>query len=171
MVRAIIPVLLVNHVKIDRHPLRLNVGFIKSQAIGYSRDFEFEYPAILLEPDLNLIDFSGVLRIGRTPQGLVCQGDFHTQYQMDCVRCLGPAIVQLSTSFNELYAFSERDTSESELLLPEDAHIDFEPILYEYLTLEIPIQPLCKNECKGLCPECGENLNERLCEHQTQLLG
>ena len=60
---------------------------------------------------------------------------------------------------------------ESGLILPEDGHIDLEPLIREYLTLEIPIQPLCKPDCKGLCVECGENLNERLCEHQTKQPG
>jgi len=38
-------------------------------------------------------------------------------------------------------------------------------LLREYLVLDIPSRPLCRPECKGLCPECGNNLNESTCEH------
>lgn len=50
--------------------------------------------------------------------------------------------------------------------IPEDGNIDFGPILREYLLLEMPIKPLCKPDCKGLCTVCGENLNLTTCEHQ-----
>jgi len=154
-------------VKSNRHPLRLNVGFIISQSIGYNRDFEFDFPTIRLEPELDLSELNGTARISRTPQGLLCQASFQSKAQLECVRCLEPAIVPLKTEFNELYAFTQKSMDESELLLPEDAHIDLEPLVSEYLTLEIPIQPLCRPDCKGLCPVCGENWNERGCEHQS----
>lgn len=154
--------------KSNRHPLRLNVGFIISQSIGYSRDFDFDFPTIRLQPDLDLQDLTGTARISRTPQGLLCQANFNSKIQLDCVRCLEPAIVPLSTVFDELYAFTPKSMSESGLLLPEDAHIDLEPLVNEYLTLEIPIQPLCRPDCKGLCPVCGENWNERGCVHQSE---
>jgi uncharacterized protein len=147
--------------------MRLNVGFIVSQSIGYSRDFEFEFPQITLLNDLELFNFSGTVNISRIPQGLLCQAHFKTDYAMECVRCLGDAVVTLQTKFDELYAFSTRTMSESGLILPEDAHIDLEPLVHEYLTIEIPIQPICKPDCKGLCIVCGQNLNEGLCEHQS----
>jgi uncharacterized protein len=150
-----------------RHPLRLNVGFIVSQPIGYSRDFHFDFPSLHLQPDLDLTSFSGVVRIGRTPQGLLVQGKFKAGLTTECVRCLNEAHAQLQTEFNELYAFSRRSVSESGLILPEDANIDLEPVVREYLVIEIPISPLCQPDCKGLCTVCGEDLNVTLCEHQT----
>lgn len=152
---------------LSRHPLRLNVGFIVSQSIGYNRDFDFEFPQIRLLADLEMLNFSGLINICRTPQGLFCLARFQGDTQAECVRCLNPAEVHLKTEFEELYAFSPRTASESGLLLPEDAQIDLEPLVHEYLMLEIPISPLCKTDCKGLCMECGENLNERICEHQS----
>lgn len=152
----------------NRHPLRLNVGFIISQSIGYNRDFEFDFPNIRLQSEMDLTSFHGVAKISRTPQGLLCQAHFHADILLDCVRCLEPASCHLDTEFDELYAFSSRTATESNLILPDDAHIDLEPLVHEYLTIEIPIRPLCKPDCLGLCSICGENLNERGCEHQTQ---
>ncbi len=152
---------------LTRHPLRLNVGFIVSQSIGYKRDFEFEFPQINLQSDLDLFNFKGVAQISRTPQGLFCQVHIQADIHQECVRCLTDTVIALQTTFDELYAFSTRTMSESGLILPEDGHIDLEPLVHEYLTLEIPIQPLCKPDCQGLCMICGENLNERICEHQA----
>lgn len=152
-----------------RFPLRLNVGFIVGQPIGSSRDFHFDYPTIHLQPDLDLTKFSGVARIGRTPQGLLVQASFHAALSSECVRCLTEFEQILEINFDELFAFSNRTVSESGLILPENGNIDLEPLVREYMLIEIPISPLCKPDCKGLCSICGENLNEVTCEHQVRV--
>jgi uncharacterized protein len=151
----------------NQHPLRLNVGFLINQPIGTSRDFEFSSPTIHLSPDLDLSNFAGVARIGKTPQGLLVQAKFRGDIQMECVRCLEPANQNLKADFSELFAFSSREMTDSGLILPEDGHIDLEPLVRDYMIIEVPIQPLCKSDCKGLCPICGENLNLTTCEHQA----
>jgi uncharacterized protein len=50
--------------------------------------------------------------------------------------------------------------------VPDDAHIDLAPLTREYALLEIPIKPLHDPNCKGLCPECGQDLNIRDCGHR-----
>jgi uncharacterized protein len=152
----------------SRHPLRLNVGFLINQPIGTSREFLFDFPLIHLHPDLDLNQFAGTAKISRTPQGLLVQGKFQSGVTAECVRCLNEFGQPLQIDFSELYAFSSRSVSESGLILPEDGHIDLEPLVREYLLIEIPISPLCKPDCKGLCSVCGENLNEADCEHQAQ---
>jgi DUF177 domain-containing protein len=153
------------------HPLRLNVGFLINQPIGASRDFHFDFPDIHLHPDLDLDKFAGVAKIGRTPQGLLVQGKFRGLVTTECVRCLTDFEQPLEIDFNELYAFTMRTVSESGLIMPEDGHIDLEPLIREYMLIEIPISPLCKPDCKGLCVYCGENLNETICEHYQQRMG
>jgi len=148
--------------------LRLNVGFMIHQPIGTSRDFHFNSDHILLHPDLELDDLTGVVRIGRTPQGLLVQGKFQANVDEECVRCLTNIEQPLEAEFDELYAFNRRSTTESGLILPEDGKIDLEPILREYLVIEIPISPLCKTDCKGLCSFCGADLNQEECEHQVR---
>ena len=151
-----------------RYPLRINVGFLLNQSIGYYRDIHFEYPEMLLKPDLSLTDFAGVARITRTPQGILVQGEFEGKTTAECVRCLTDFEQPLHANFSELYAFNERSVTDSGLLLPEDGNIDLEELVREYLLIELPFSPVCKPDCKGLCAECGQNLNEELCEHQNQ---
>jgi uncharacterized protein len=155
-------------VNLPRHPLRINVGFLLNAQIGYYRDIHFEFPHIQLENDLELYGFAGVARVSRTPQGILLQCKFSGKITGECVRCLDNIIHALETEFDELFAFSHRSTTESDLILSDDGNIDLEPLAREYLVLEIPISTLCREDCKGLCPVCGENLNLSVCEHITQ---
>ncbi len=150
---------------LPRNPFRINVGFLLNQPIGTSRDIHFDYPVVHLKPDLDLSDLSGVVRVGRTPQGIFVQGAFEGKAPAECVRCLTEFKQLLRTTFEELYAFDKRSTTESGLTLPEDANIDLEPIIREYLLIEMPISPICQSDCKGLCPVCGVNLNEVSSDH------
>ena len=147
------------------HLLRLNIGFLIGQSIGTSRDFNFEYSSLQLGEDLSLDNFIGTAIFSRTPQGLFLQAGFQGNLVLECVRCLDSTDHQLSADFSDLYAFDDRSTSESGLLVPESGYIDLEPIFREYAILEIPISPICTANCKGLCRECGQNLNENECGH------
>jgi uncharacterized protein len=149
-----------------RHPFRLNVGFIVNQPIGYSREFDFEFPTIQIDDDLDLTHFQGTLSVGRTPQGLITKGKFSADTQLECVRCLTKYTHPIQFKITELYAFNQNSVTESGLLLPEDSHIDIQPLVRDYALLEIPINPICKPDCKGLCPVCGENLNKTDCGHR-----
>jgi uncharacterized protein len=155
-------------VNIPRYPLRINVGFLLNQPIGYNRDIHFEFPKVLLKPDLTLTSFSGIAKVGRTPQGILVQANFGGETPAECVRCLTDIEQPLHATFSELYAFDQRSTTESGLILPEDANIDLEPLAREYLLIELPISPICKPDCQGLCPVCGLNLNDEPHEHQEE---
>lgn len=148
------------------NPLRLNVGFIVGLSVGDSRDFIFDIPSLHLDTDFDLVNLSGSAHITRTAQGLLAQVKLNAMVECDCVRCLTPFSQSLNSEFTELYAFSRNSVTESGLILPEDAHIDLTPLIREYLLLEVPMSPLCRTDCKGLCPICGENLNETTCHHE-----
>jgi uncharacterized protein len=136
-----------------------------NQAIGYSRDFPFDIPQIHIEPDLDLTSLTGVARFTRTPQGLLAQIKMHAYITSECSRCLTDTLTPLAVDFSELYAFSKKTVAENGLLLPESGYILLEQLLREYMLLELPINPLCKPDCHGLCLVCGINLNENTCEH------
>lgn len=151
---------------LPRNPLKINVGFLLNTPIGTSREIHFEYPEILLQPDFRLSDFSGVAKASRTPQGILIQAGFAGNTPVECVRCLAGFEQSLHTTFDELYAFDQRSMTESGLILPEDGNINLEPLAREYLLIEMPISPICKKDCLGLCPECGQNLNELPAGHR-----
>jgi len=148
----------------SRNPFRINVGFIIHEEIGFDREMPFDVEEAEIE-DLVLTDVIGSVHIGRTQQGLVVQGTFSGNTMLECVRCLNDFSHHLDWSFAELYAFTKETASESELILPENAHIDLAPLLREYALLEVPINPLHDPDCKGLCIECGQDLNIKDCGH------
>jgi uncharacterized protein len=153
----------------DLHsPLRLNVGFVVAQSAGFSRDIPFDLPQINIPPDLRLSGLVGIARVSRTPQGILLQVDFKAMIDLECVRCLTDFQQTLTSNFTELYAFSQRYVTDAGLIMPETGIIDIAPLLREYILLEIPISPLCRPDCKGLCPICGNNLNESTCSHEDE---
>lgn len=153
---------------LSRYPLRINVGFLIHQEIGTSRDFDFEFPAVQLSQDFGLTNFTGKAHISRTAQGLLVEADFVGFLLQECVRCLDEYYQPISANFTELYSFRYRRNLESELFVPDDGFIDLGPLARDYLLLEQPIKPVCRPDCKGLCSFCGVNLNESVCEHQSQ---
>ena len=151
-----------------RKPFRINVGFIIHEEVGYSHEIPLEFEKVRLE-DLELQNFIGTITIGRTPQGLVVQGTFSADTKLECVRCLNEFSESLDWQITELYAFNKKSVSELELLVPDDAHIDLAPLIREYALLEIPIKPLHDHNCKGLCIECGQDLNVKDCGHNQDI--
>lgn len=151
-----------------RLPFRLNVGFIVHEEVGTSHEFSFDFEKIQISDDLDLRNFHGAAQISRTPQGLLLQGNFTGEITLDCARCLSAFSQSLVWGMTELYAFNQKSVTDSGLILPEDAHIDLQPLVREYALLEVPINPICKPDCKGLCPVCGQDLNLRDCGHRPQ---
>lgn len=153
------------------HPndfFRLNVGFIVHENVGYTRDFPFEFPFVHLPPDLDLKDLTGVVRVTRTTQGLLVQVKLRANVLSECVRCLTDVEQPLEADFTELYAFSPKMATDSGLVVPETGKIDLAPLVRDEMILSMPISPLCSPDCKGLCPVCGENLNEREHTHEEE---
>jgi len=148
--------------------LRLNVGFIIHETVGYTRDIPLDLPFIHLPPDLDLENFSGVVRISRAQQGLVVQVQVQGDTTAQCGRCLVDFGQQLSADFTDLYAFTPKLADEFGLVLPENGQLDLAPSIREELLLSFPITPVCRPDCKGLCVVCGENRNEVQCGHTQE---
>ncbi len=145
------------------NPLGFNIGYIIHETPGYTRDFEFEFPFLDLSDDLTAKDFKGKVTFTRTQRGILLHVAASAIVPTICVRCLEATLSSISTEFTELYAFDHRAETESGLIVPENGYIDISPLVREYLILDIPTNPLCKPDCLGLCPVCGENRNEVDC--------
>jgi len=150
-----------------RSPFRINVGFMIHEPIGSYRDLDFQFEEIELESDLLLSNLIGKVRINRTPQGLLFDANFEAFVVGQCVRCLEDFQQPLTTEFQELFAYRSRHTKDSEFFVPEDGYIDLAPLVYENMLISFPIKMICKPDCKGLCTECGVNLNKVTCEHEN----
>lgn len=104
---------------------------------------------------------------------LILTGQIDTAVTMSCGRCLEEAQVPLKTDFKYiLVAVSGEDLPKEKELSPDDPDVlpyqeeslDLEPLILEQIVLHIPMRALCKEDCSGLCPSCGVNLNLTTCD-------
>ena len=149
----------------SREILRLNVGFIASQNVGYTREFEFDIPYLEIPPDLDLFDLTGTAAGTKTARGVLLQGQMDAVMTLQCSRCLEDYAHSIGIEFAELYAFDPRKLDESAQKLPDNGVIDLGPLVREEMLVSVPINPHCSDDCLGLCPICGGNLNETRCHH------
>jgi len=153
---------------IAKELLRLDVGFIIPKSVGYSREFEYHVPYVHLSPDLDLYDLTGLVTVNRISGGLLVRVKMDAITTQECVRCLADYPQSLEIDFTELYVFDPKNLDERDdfaHILPEDGKIDLAPLVREEMIIAYPIKPLCRVDCKGLCPICGENQNETICDH------
>jgi uncharacterized protein len=156
----------VNHISHD--PLRLNVGFLLHESVGFSRAFEFDTPTTEIGDELAVKNLRGRLRLTRTSQGIYAAGVLRAQIELNCARCLAPIDQPLAPELGELYVYPAEKADDPVLAIPETAILDLRPLLRELMWLEVPTHPLCREDCKGLCPVCGADRNMRDCHHPDQ---
>jgi uncharacterized protein len=147
------------------NPLRLNVGFLLNKDVGFSRIFDFDHPAAQLGDDFFVLNLRGDLRFTRTSEGIFVGGRLNAASPAECVRCLEEYEQPLAIKLEDLFIYPPQEAQENELTVPETGVIDLRPLLREYFLLAVPLHGLCRPDCRGLCPECGNNLNEETCEH------
>jgi uncharacterized protein len=98
----------------------------------------------------------------RVPEGLVVRGTIAAPWDAACSRCLAPVGGDLEVVVGELY---EREPLEGETYpLSDDDVVDLEPLVRDALLLELPAVPLCRPDCRGLCPKCGIDHNTSECD-------
>ncbi len=144
--------------------LRVNVGFLLKETAGYSREILYEASRLALDEDFTVYDLSGAVHFTRTHEGLLGQGRIQADVECECVRCLTTTKQPVVAEFQELWYYPpEKAPEDAEWIIAEDANLDLAPLVRENFLLGIPIQVLCREDCKGLCPQCGKDLNEGPC--------
>lgn len=110
------------------------------------------------------------LRLESVLEGVLVTGTADLQVTGECARCLEPLEWQEDVEFSELFVYPATDArgavveepadEEDPLPLVQDDLIDLEPTLRDAVVLALPMAPLCREDCGGLCPECGVRLDE-----------
>lgn len=148
---------------VNNRILKIQVGFLLSEGVGQSRDFEFDVTQPLrVADDLTLDYLSSTLHLSRTSRGILVQGALETQFAGACTRCLENTLVSLEVPIEELYVYPPEPSAE--FTVSDDGFLDIAPLLREEIVTNTPIGILCKADCAGLCPTCGQNLNDGTCE-------
>ena len=95
--------------------------------------------------------------------------DVETKISVECRRCISSFEIDITTTFELLFAISRESSEQREAdeRFYDGETLDISEDVRQVLTLEIPLWPLCSETCKGLCPECGAELNINGCSCET----
>ncbi|MDX3229460.1 DUF177 domain-containing protein [Streptomyces sp. ME19-01-6] len=111
------------------------------------------------------------LRLESVMEGVLVTGTARAPLTGECVRCLEPLERELKADFQEMYSYPDADdrsrfadtgddAEEEDTLFLEGDLFDLEPVLRDAVVLTLPLQPVCREDCPGLCAECGARLEE-----------
>jgi uncharacterized protein len=106
------------------------------------------------------------------------KGHVRVQMEADCDRCLEPAHFPIDSDFELYYrpvaeGYGEEsaiDAGEAEMGFYEGDGVELNEVLREFVLLALPMQRLCREDCKGICPVCGQNRNQKECQCQASAI-
>lgn len=148
--------------------MKINVAQLK-QEIGGTKEFSFIVPGDHLDIEgdnpwsgSNVQIKGEIVNNGRV---LELRGSITAAARLTCSRCLENTVAQMALPFAENYveAGEESDASDYEFLSYAGDEIDLTELVRENLLLAEPLKTVCDENCKGLCPSCGTNLNNTTC--------
>jgi uncharacterized protein len=147
---------------IGNRVLKLNVGFLLASGPGRIHDTAFDVPAVRVSDDVFLNYIRGSLRLSRTKEGILVQGNLQVGVEDECSRCLDPVASDVTVELEELYAYPA--LPDTEFSMDDTGILDLAPLLREEVLITNARVVLCRPDCKGLCPTCGTNFNHGQCD-------
>ncbi|MCM2425904.1 MULTISPECIES: YceD family protein [Streptomyces] len=151
----------------DTHELGRRPGSMRkvSRSVPAPKDLGIEVIGV---PEGTAVQLE--LRLESVMEGVLVTGTVRAPLSGECVRCLEPFERKLDADFQEMYSYPDADTrtarkdeagddaEEEDVLFLEDDLFDLEPALRDAVVLALPLQPVCQEDCPGLCSDCGERL-------------
>jgi uncharacterized protein len=161
-----LPTTKVNPVRLDpRAPLVLDTRELGRRP-GSERKVSLTAPApadlgieVLHVPEDSPIEFD--IRLEAVVEGVLVTGTAKAALVGECVRCLEEIRSEIDADFQELFVYDderEPEAEDDETSRLEGDLVDLEPLLRDAVVLALPFQPLCQDDCPGLCAECGARL-------------
>ncbi len=154
--------------------MQINVAGLLKSAVGAQRDYEVNETLNLLDGE-SLVE--GTVTLVRTSRGILARANLATTVEISCSRCLGRYRQPLAIKIEEEF-FPTIDIVSGTPLPPPDEpgsfiinehHIlDLDEAVRQYTLLVLPMKPLCREECAGICPTCGADRNQGACGCPTQ---
>jgi len=146
-----------------------NVAGLLREPAGASRVVRLRDHYVTLGPDVELagpIDLD--LQLLRTNRGILARGNVSALLRRTCSRCTEPFVDEGAVAIAEEYVpsvdletgarLSVAEHDGGALSINAQHEIELDPVLHDELALTEPMHPLCRPDCPGLCPECGERL-------------
>jgi uncharacterized protein len=156
------------------NPFILNTHDLTRRA-GEMKEYQLDIPAhvrigvpLIAVPEGDLVELD--VRLESVTEGVLASADIYAIAHGECIRCLDPVEVVIDRKIQELYRYEptnekgrkkRRDDEDVDLegeeeLQMEGDLMDLEIPVIDAIILTLPVNPLCSEECLGLCPDCGE---------------
>jgi uncharacterized protein len=156
------------------NPFILNTHDLPRRA-GEMKEYQLDIPAharigvpLIAVPEGDLVELD--VRLESVTEGVLASADIYAIAHGECIRCLDPVEVVIDRKIQELYRYEptnekgrkkrreddDVDLDGEEELQMEGDLMDLEIPVIDAIILTLPVNPLCSEECLGLCPECGE---------------
>jgi uncharacterized protein len=110
-------------------------------------------PVVSVDTELRV-----AVRLEAVVDGVLVTGTVTGTLPGECVRCLDPLELRLEVDIQELYLHPGEFTDDEDAMWLVDDLLDLEPVVHDAVVLDLPVRPLCRDDCPGLCAECGARL-------------
>jgi uncharacterized protein len=158
----------------------IDIQHVPPEGLPVERDIPAENLSV--QEEMRLV--GRVLVSGRlypVDKGAFCiRGRMDTSVEIGCVRCLEPFSMEIHQDVDLLYLpqsenvapedDEERELSDRDMAVGfyQGDKIDLNQMIWEQVYLALPMKPLCNEDCRGLCPQCGTNLNLSMCSCERE---
>jgi DUF177 domain-containing protein len=169
----------INQRKIEMENMIFNVAQLMKARVGTSLVNDFHEEDIQLDDDIEVIGpIDGHVRMRRTNQGLLVDGWVELTLELSCNRCLKTFEQPMHVDFEEQFyptvdviTGMPLDPFDEDEIFPIDAHheVDLTEAVRQNVLLALPMVTICREDCKGLCPQCGQDLNLGSCECKPEV--
>tara|TARA_Y100001968_G_scaffold42314_1_gene32355 strand:- start:813 stop:1271 length:459 start_codon:yes stop_codon:yes gene_type:complete len=149
-------------VKLNRSILKINVGHVLNKSVGFVKLIEIDEKLVSVSKDVVVNRLLAKLKFTNTHPGILVSGEIDAKCMTECIRCLVHYENVTQMNVSELYTVSNHE--QSEFQVDDKCILDLGPLFRELLLVEEPIRVLCQQDCKGLCVDCGVNLNSQSCK-------
>lgn len=148
-----------------------NVSTLLSEPVGAIRTYEVEDEQARVPEEDYQRSVRGDLRLLRTTRGVLVHATLTVRPPLECASCLAPLERDLELDFDEEFVTETdpitgeplEDIGPDDFLIRDHQHLDLSEAVRQYEQSTLPLRPICRPECAGLCPQCGQNLNEQAC--------
>lgn len=142
---------------LDTHELGRRAGAMKeiSRTVEAPADLGI---AVIGVPPGSPIELD--VRLESVVEGVLVTGTAGVQLRGECVRCLGEIADEMEIEIQELFVYPNSEATSEEASRLSGDKLDLEPLLRDDIVIDLPFQPLCREDCAGLCATCGANLND-----------
>ncbi|MFE2498034.1 YceD family protein [Streptomyces scopuliridis] len=162
----------------DTHELGRRPGALQKLTRSAPAPKDFGIAGVIGTPEGAPVELA--LRLESVMEGVLVTGTARAAAEGECVRCLEPLSQEVAADFQEMFSYHDADdrgrtraepaadaeySEDEDRLFIEDGLFDLEPVLRDAVVLALPMQPVCRETCAGLCSTCGIRLDENPDHH------